>query len=215
MRSTAAIALAVIALGALSLQAMNAETATVDSVDIQHLGEELIAIRDASAPSRIRLEKREKVRWLFAKGIVGAVLTDRRFLTVSPASPGWQEARLRPSDGPSPELRLAANVALLITPRRILGFDGRSGLLAESRLTPQETLLACDAEEHVAVAVTNRRVLGWASGFGGPVDQPLGVLESFQSLRVLGKTASVRTSKRLLIFSGSRGLWRDETLPPD
>jgi hypothetical protein len=215
MRSTAAFALAALTAGTLSLRVVNAETATVDSLDIQHVGEELIAIRDASAPSRIRLEKREKVQWLSAKGIVGVALTDRRFLAVSPASPGWQEARLRSSDGHSPQVRLAANVALLITSWRILGFDGRSGLLAESRLTPQETLLASDAEEHVAVVVTNRRVLGWASGFGGPVDQPLGVLESFQSLRVLGKTASVRTSKRVLIFSGSNGLWRDEALGPD
>ena len=213
MRSTAAVALATIALIVLTIRGLGAETATLDAVDIQDLGRELLAIRDGSSPSRIRLEKREKVVWSQAKGIVGAVLTDRRFLAVSPDSTGWQEARLRPTDGRSPEVQLAANLALMISPRRILGFDGVSGRFTECRLTPLENVVTSDADEHVGVVVTNRRVIGWASRFGSPVDRSFTVHESFESLRVLSKTASVRTSDRVLIFSSSSGLWRDEELP--
>jgi hypothetical protein len=213
MRSTAAVALVTIALIALTIRGLGAETATLDAVDIQDLGKELLAIRDGSSPSRIRLEKREKVVWSGAKGIVGVALTDRRFLAVSPSSMGWQQARLRPTDGRSPEVQLAANVALLISPRRILGFDGGSGRFTESLLTPQETVVTSGADEHVGVVVTNRRVIGWASRFGAPVDRSFTVHESFESLRVLSRTASVRTSDRVLIFSSSSGLWRDEALP--
>lgn len=213
MRSTAALALAMVALAGLSIRSIGAETATLDAVEIQDLGKELLAIRDGTAPTRIRLEKREKVLRSGAKGIVGVVLTDRRFLAVSPHSMGWQRARLRASDGRSPEMTLAANVALLISPGRILGFDGVSGLLTESRLTPQEVVLASGADEHVGVVVTNRRVIGWASGFGAPADQLFNVHESFESLRVLSRTGSVRTSDRVLIFGSSSGLWRDEALP--
>jgi hypothetical protein len=213
MRSKAALALAMIALAGLSIRSIGAETATLDAVDIQDLGDELLAIRDGNSPSRIRLEKREKVLWSDAKGIVGVALTDRRFLAVSPSSMGWQQARLRASDGRSPEVQLAANLALLISPRRILGFDGGSGRFTESRLTPLESVVASGADEHVGVVVTNRRVIGWASRFGAPVDRAFTVHESFESLRVLSRTASVRTSDRVLIFSSSSGLWRDEALP--
>jgi dienelactone hydrolase len=213
MRCMAALALVWIALAGLPIRSIGAETATLDAVDVQDLGEELLATRDGSSPTRIRLEKREKVIWSGAQGIVGVALTDRRFLAVSPNSMGWQEARLWAIDGRSPELKLAANVALLISPKRVLGFDGGSGRFTESRLTPLEAVLASGADEHVGVVVTNRRVIGWASRFGGPADRALEVHESFVSLRVLSRTASVRTSDRVLIFSSSSGLWRDEALP--
>jgi hypothetical protein len=213
MRSTAAIALAVVAVAGLWIRSIGAETATLDAIDIQDLGDELLAIRDGNAPSRIRLEGREKLLWSTAKGAVGVALTDRRFLAVSPTSSGWQQARLRPSDGRFPAVELAANVALLISPKRVLGFDGRSGLLTETPLTPQEVVLASGADEHVGVVVTNRRAIGWASRFGAPADHALTVHESFESLRVRSTTATVRTSKRVLIFGRSSGLWRDEALP--
>lgn len=213
MRSTVAMALVVVAVAGLWIRSIGAETATLDAIDIQDLGDELLAIRDGSSPSRIRLEGREKLLWSTAKGVVGVALTDRRFLAVSPTSSGWQQARLRPSDGRSPAVELAANVALLISPKRVLGFDGRSGLLTETPLTPQEVVLASGANEHVGVVVTNRRAIGWASGFGAPADHALTVHESFELLRVLSTTATVRTSKRVLIFSSSSSLWRDEALP--
>ena len=83
MRCTAALALALIALASLSIRAARAETATLDAIDVQDLGEELLAIRDGNAPSRIRLEGGEKVSWFLAKGVVGVALTDRRLLVVS------------------------------------------------------------------------------------------------------------------------------------
>ena len=86
-------------------------------------------------------------------------------------------------------------------------------VLTETRLTPQEVVLATDADEHLGVVVTNRRALGWASRFAGSAEHLLNVHESFASLRVRGTTASVRTTKRVLIFDSSSGLWRDESLP--
>jgi hypothetical protein len=213
MRCKAALALVVIAVAVPEVRTLHAQTATLDSIDIQDLGGELLAIRDGRTPSRIRLEGGEKLGWFDAKGVVGVALTDRRFLAVSTTSTGWQQVRLRPSDGPSPQLELAANVALLIFPKRILGFDGPSGHLGESRLAPREAVLASGAQEHVGVVVTNRRAIGWASRFGAPADHRFRVHESFESLRVLGTTATVRTTKRVLVFGSSSGLWRDEALP--
>lgn len=213
MRSTAAVALAVFAVASLWIRSVGAETATLDAIDIQNLGDELLAIRDGASPTRIRLEAREKLLWSSAEGAVGVALTDRRFLAVSPTSSGWRQARLRPSDGRFPAAELAANVALLISPKRVLGFDGRSGLLSDTPLTPQEVVLASGADEHVGVVVTNRRTIGWASGFGAPGDHALNVHESFQHLRVRSRTATVRTTKRVLIFTSSSGSWREEPLP--
>jgi hypothetical protein len=74
-------------------------------------------------------------------------------------------------------------------------------------------VITSGAQEHVGVVVTNRRAIGWASRFGASADHALNVHESFEFLRVLAKTASVRTSKRVLIFGSSTGLWRHEALP--
>jgi hypothetical protein len=211
MRARAAILLALI--GLISVRSVGQQTATLDSVDIQDLGGEFLAIRDGASPTRVRLIAGEKALWYAAEGAVGLVLTDRRFLAVSPNSSGWQEVRLRPSDGRSPPVELAANVALLLSPRRVLGFSGRSGVLSETSLTPQEVVVATGAQEHVGVVVTNRRTLGWASRFAGSAERALGVHESFESLRVGSTTASVRTTKRVLSFDSSSALWRDESIP--
>lgn len=213
MWARAATLLAWIGSFALCVPGFAAETATLASVEVQDLGGEFLAIRDGASPTRIRLEAGERALWHTASGAVGLVLTDRRFLAVSPNSSGWQEARLRDGDGRSPPVELAANVALLISPKRVLGFSGRSGVLSETSLSPQEVVLATGANEHVGVVVTNRRTLGWASRFAGSAEHALDVHESFASLRVRGTTASVRTTRRVLIFDSSSALWRDESIP--
>lgn len=123
--------------------------------------------------------------------------------------------RLRRDDGPPYEVQLSANLALLLTRTRVLVFDSPAGLLIETRLSPNETVLGSGAKEHTAVVVTNRRAIGFTSGSRGPTDLAFRIHESFHSLRVLGTSATVRTSDRVAVFSGSSGLWSTQDLPPD
>ncbi len=196
----------------LCLLALNgfADTATLDSVDVQDLGDRLIATRDQRPPSQIRLEPKEKVRWIGAKGAVGAALTNRRFLAISETSSGWKEIRLRGGDGAVFEVELGAHLAFVVTRKRILEFDGISGLLNEFRFRAQESVVSSGVQERVGVFVTNLRAIGFAAGRGDPAERLFRIHETFETLRVLAVTATVRTSRRILVFQSSTGLWQDD-----
>ena len=187
----------------------NAQNVTLDVVDVQFIDGEIVGIRDGSRAARFRLKKDEQILWMDARGIVGGVLTDRRFFAVSSTSAGWQEARLTRDDG-TPRVELGANILLCITQKRILGFSGLLGVVSEDRLSPGEMIVKSGVNEHVASVVTNRRAIGFSSRFAYGVEFRLGVREQFQSLKILATTATVRTTERLLVFRRSTGSWADE-----
>ena len=189
-----------------------AETAILDSVDVLDLGDRLVATRDRTSPSQIPLESKEKVQWIGAKGAVGAALTDRRFLAISDTSSGWQVVRLKSEDGSPSEVALGGNIALLVTRKRILGFDGPSGLITEERFHLREAVVSSGVNELVGVVVTDQRVIGFAAGQAQPTERQFQLHEAFETLRVLGTTATVRTSRRILVFQRSTGSWRDEEI---
>lgn len=187
----------------------NAQTATLDSVDVQFVDGEIVGIRDGSRATRFRLQKGEQIQWMDARGIVGGVLTDRRFFAVSSTSAGWQETRLDRDDG-TPYIELGANVLLCITQKRILSFSGPSGSVSVDRLSPHELITRSSANEHVASVVTDRRAIAYSSGRTSGVDFKFGVREQFQDLSTLATVVTVRTTERLLVFRHSSGSWADE-----
>jgi len=211
MNSTRALGLCLIALFLPATNGM-AATATLDSVDVQDLGDKLLATRDRTSPTEIRLESKERVAWIGARGTVGIALTDRRFLAVSDSSPGWQQARLKSEDGAPSEVLLGANVALLVTLQRVLGYHGPSGTISEERFRSREGVASSGVNEFVGVVVTNERAIGFAAGSPVPIERRFQVHETFESLRVLGTTATVRTSRRILVFQSSTASWRDEDI---
>jgi hypothetical protein len=207
------LTLALLALLVVAAAPARATTATLDSLDVLQVKDELVAIRDGNIPASIRLERAEQILWQGATGIVGVALTNRRFLAVSTRSAGWKQVGLQRGEGRSANVELGANVALVLTGTRILAFDGASGRLTERHLSPHEALLTSGVNEHVAIAVTTRRVIGLASHFGAPTEIPLHVSESYRSSKVLGMSARVQTSHRILVCHGSSGTWTEEALP--
>lgn len=204
-----AAALLIVLLGIAASQGTDAATATLDSIDVQQIDRELVGIRDGASSVRVRLLKRERVRWLGARGTVAVALTDRRFLALSSTGPGWQEYRFAREDG-EPGVRLGANLALCLTPKRVLHFASGPGLIAETGLSPGERVVTVDVDEHVASAVTGRRVLGFSSGATHISERSLFVQEVFESLTTSALTATVRTSQRLLVYKQSGGGWLEE-----
>jgi len=211
MRSPCALGFCVIVLCLLASNGF-AETATLDSVGVLDLGDRLVATRDRTSPSQISLEAKEKVQWIGAKGAVGIALTDRRLLAISETSSGWQQIRLKSEDGAPSEVALGANIALLVTKKRILGFDGPSGLITEERLHIREAVVSSGVNELIGVVATNERVIGFAAGHALPVERRFQLHEAFETLRVLDTTATVRTSRRIFVFQSSTGSWRDEDI---
>src|SRR5690606_38216091 len=114
-----------------------------------------------------RLELGERVLYAKQRGRVGVVVTDRRLLAVTASSGAWQEARHRNGESPPADVELGDRVALVVTPLRVIGLDGKTGNLVEARLGPQERALATAVGQNVAAAVTARRALGVSAARGG------------------------------------------------
>jgi hypothetical protein len=206
-RALARVVALIAALG--SLAAAGAERATLDAVDVQRVDDELVGVRDGASSLRVALQKRERVLWTGARGTVGVALTDRRFLAFSTRSAQWQELRFGREDV-APRVWLGANLALCVTPRRVLHFAGGPGLIGETSLSPSEQTLSVEVDEHVGVVVSDRRVLGFSSDATSVAERSLFVQERFESLSTRATSSSVRTSQRLLVYKRTGGGWFEE-----
>ena len=186
------------------------QTATVDAVDIQVLDRDLVGIRDGAAALRERLKTRERIAWMKARGVVGAVLTGQRFLAFSTRSAGWQQEHLSAARDGDSYVALAANLALCITQRRVLAFSAGSGSILAESLSPGEAVLDSAVNEHTGVIITNRRALGYSSHSSKSSEIKLHVNEELISIRAIANSASVRTTERLLIFNTPSRSWTAE-----
>jgi hypothetical protein len=189
--------------------AVSAEHATLDAVDVQRVDDELVGIRDGASSVRIRLLKGEQVLWTGTDGNVAAVLTDRRFLAISRSAARWQQFRFG-RDDVEPSVWLGANLALCLTPRRVLHFAGQPGKVSETALSPGERVVSVATDERVGAVVTDRRALGFSSDDNRVAERPFFVQETFEALRTRASSSTIRTSQRLLVFKRSGGGWIEE-----
>ncbi len=174
---------------------------------------EILAIDATNGSQReVDLERGERVMWHDTRGAVAVVLTDRRILAVATRSGFWQAERYRAGERHPPTALLGDRVALIVTNKRALGFDGGSGNLVEESLGPRESVLQSRAAENVAVVVTDRRALGLSPFVGGffPVD--LRLSERVESLSAAANLATLATSHRLLTFRANTGTWEERQL---
>lgn len=184
-----------------------------DLLQLQVLAHEVIAI-DArgGGETRADLQIGEEVVRRDARGAVGVVITDRRLLAVAVGSAAFQETRFRRGE----ELRLGPTlgdrVALAVTEVRVLGFDGGSGNLVETRLGVRERVRASDVGSNVAVAVTGRRALGLSPFAGGFFEANLFQSEELRGVEASGNLATVTTTHRILTFRAGSGSWSERNL---
>lgn len=174
---------------------------------------EVIAIDGESGRQReIALELGEAVTWRGAQGAVGVVLTDRRLLAISVRSGAWQIERYHAGEQQPASAALGDRVALVVTNRRAIGFDGGSGNLVEVDLGPRESLRQSRVAENVAVAVTTRRALGISPFVGGFFSVGLRLSERVEDLSASANLATLVTSHRLLTFRARTGSWEERQL---
>lgn len=185
----------------------------VDLLQVLFQGREIFAIEATRGSQRVvRLEIGERVRWHDARGKVAVVLTDRRILAVATISASWQSERFRAGERHPAAATLGDRVALILTNKRAIGFDGGSGNLVESDLGPRESVLLSRVGENVAVAVTTRRALGISPFVGGFFPVKLDVGEDIESLSTAANLATLSTSRRLLTFRANTGSWEERRL---
>jgi len=100
-------------------------------------------------------------------------------------------------------------VAVLATDRRALGFVV-SGEWVQKRFTPGEEPAALRAGAAAGLVATNRRLLGLAPGPRRLAEMPLDVREVIESVNAQDTLVTVRTNRRILVFSAVQGLWGEE-----
>ena len=184
------------------------ELPLADVLEVLVLDRQLVAVDARGGGQReLALRLDERVLWTGARGRVGVALTDQRVLAVAVGSGAWQKADRHLDEELPGDALLGDRVALVVTSRRILGFDGGSGNLVESRLGIRERVLALRAGENVAIAVTDRRALGLSPMVGGFFEAKLSLVERLESLTAAANLATVTTDRRVLIFRAPSGSW--------
>lgn len=184
-----------------------------DVLQIVVRDKELIAFdAEGGGQTTQSLQLGEQVLWWGSRGRVGVVITGRRILAVATGSAAWQEERLKRVEAPPARALLGERVALILTEKRALGFDGGSGNLVESSLGPRERVVRTAVGSNAAVVVTGRRVLGLSPFRGGFFEASLRISEDIESVDALANLVTVTTSNRLLVFRAPTGTWEERNL---
>jgi hypothetical protein len=184
-----------------------------DVLQIVVLQRQLLAIDAESGGQREEdLERGERVVWHASRGRVGVVLTDRRMLAVATRSGAWQEARYRAGETLLRDPTLGDRVALIMTTKRAIGFDGGSGNLVEQSIGPRESVLTGVVGENVAVVITDRRAMGLSPFVGGFFEAKLRLGERINDVAPTANLVTIATSHRLLLFRSTSGSWEERNL---
>lgn len=202
--------------GEAGAQERRGEPRLTDSIEVVVLPRSVLAVGAGNGSVSESLELTERVRSTRSRGDVAIVITDRRILTVGVESSQWSETRIRLGERPDVDVRIGQRIGLLTTSQRLLGFGvPRGGQLVERSIGPNESLLAQRVGDAVAVVVTNRDALGLSAEGGGFVPADLRIHESVESVSVRARSATVRTSQRVLVFDGRSVTWSEESIPID
>jgi hypothetical protein len=178
-----------------------------DIIAIERDGHELFGFDSVTGRrARVRLEIGETVLFEQARGRIGLVLTDRRALGIG-AGTGFQEFRYQLREEPPAFGLVEDQVALVITPKRVLGFLGTRGGWVDEQFSPNERVQALRVGAAVGVVTTNRRALGLGTQGRHFVAEKLRVKEELESISAQDTLATVRTNRRILVFGSPRSSW--------
>jgi hypothetical protein len=173
---------------------------------------DVIAFSTSGGSISTTLEIGESVRWHDSRGAVGVVLTDRRILAVGSGGGSWQALRYQRGEAPAEDAELGDRVALILTSRRAVVF-GAPGTLVDYRLGPHEKLLGAGAGSNVAVAITDRKLLGYSPFVGGFFDADFDVGERLEDIALKPNLATVTTDRRFVVFRAETGVWSELRRP--
>lgn len=182
----------------------------LDLLEIVVLPREILAV-DAGGGGQIeeQLLLGERVLWSDSQGRIGVVVTDQRMLAVSTISASWQSTRYKRGENAPDGAALGDRVALLLTNKRAIGFDGNSGNLIERSIGPRESIIGSAVGANVAVVVTPRRALGLSPFTGGFFETKIRVGEQLESAMAQANIVTLTLSSRLLFFRAPTGTWEE------
>lgn len=181
-----------------------AENPIETTVSVQVGDGKVIGIRATAPTVACDLQVGEQVLWHGSAGTLGAVLTDRRVLVITPGLKEFTEERFRLSEPSAPAATISSNILLVVTGERLFGYDAKVGGFIEHKHELNDDVVLIGAERDVATVVLGTGAVGYAAGSGAFVEQRFRLQEDFELLDLQTATATVITSQRLLTF-GSGG----------
>jgi hypothetical protein len=191
------------------------EPRLADSIEIVVMPRKVLAVGaggDGTVEEPLQLN--ERVKQTHAAGEVAVVVTDRRILAIGIESGRWQETQIRLAEGPEIDVLLGQRITLVSTSQRVLGFGvPNGGRLVAHDVGPNEAVHQRRVGEAVAVVVTSRQALGLSAEAGGFVPRDLRLHEQIESVSTRARSASVRTSQRVLVFDARSLSWSEERIP--
>jgi hypothetical protein len=189
-----------------------AEEEIEDLIDIFESKSKIIAIVKGKRTISINLRKNEMVIWSDSNGYLGALLTNLRFLVISPFSGAWRELPLKLDESEKGVAFISPYIALLVTGDRAIGFDAASNRFIEAPLPIHDELIAAKVEKYVAVVITSSRAFGLATKTLTFTEIPFRVRETIEEIKITSSKVTVRTSDRLLTFRASGSTWNEHRL---
>jgi hypothetical protein len=193
-------------------QALYRQRRVPDQIQIKALENQIIAFR-ADETRTVALEVGEVVRSFRVFGMVGGVLTSDRILAISVQNFEWEAEPLE-LDEESPDMRASEKMIFFVSQTRAMIFDGEPGRFVSFDLPIGENFLAQRVGNNVAVAVTMKRAVGFASGNLFFEDFSFTTGEIFRSIHQSVGMISVETSDRILSYA-SGAEWTVRSLPLD
>jgi hypothetical protein len=189
-----------------------AEEEIEDLIDIFESKSKIIAIVKGKRTISINLRKNEMVIWSDSNGYLGALLTNLRFLVISPFSGAWRELPLKLDESEKGVAFISPYIALLVTGDRAIGFDAASNRFIEAPFPIRDELIAAKVEKYVAVVITSSRAFGLATKTLTFTEIPFRVRETIEEIKITSSKVTVRTSDRLLTFRASGSTWNEHRL---
>lgn len=179
-----------------------------DVVDVVVIDRRILAF-DARGTGQfgIELELGEQVLSTAALGRIGIAITDRRVLGVTADTFSWRALRFLIDEAPLYDVALGQQVALLVTSRRAIAFDGGAGAWLATDFGPREKIERVRVGPSTGLIVTNRRALGVSPQSGGFFETDLELRERLEEVTAGVGVATIITSRRILVFRGLSGIW--------
>ncbi len=185
-----------------------------DVIAVELVDRDLLAfdLLSNASPS-VRLELGETLVFSEAQGRVAVAITDRRVLAASPGSAGWREVRYRVHENGPTSAFMGTRVALIVSDKRALGFDGDGGLWIQADFGPNERPGSARVGAGTAVVLTNRRAIGLSPDNRRFTETKLAIHENVSGIKVRSNMATVSTDRRLLVFRAPSGVWTEQRRP--
>ncbi len=200
------------ALGAAGADGTHEGVRPEDRIDVLEVDRRLLAVRAGGGRAlvSVELELGETVHATRSQGLIGVASTSSRLLGVTSESSGWHELRYRVRERAAepPGFEVRDRIAVVALATRVAALASGATSWAEVELGPGEGTPSLHADANVAVALTPRRAIAFSrrSGF---VQEPLDPKELPASLSLQDSSATLTTTRRVLVFRSGDVEWRE------